>query len=148
MSMGMMVSFFRVKKFFLFLSLLLLIFEGSFSFLESAQAIEIDIGPSRKEQEKDVQYGIGTFDKKGDDVRISRFYRRGPYLIYDCESKHFACVTEENFEDCGERRKKAKIWNKKNLVCAPLKKFEKRLACEKTHRKKLLQRSPEPLCKP
>ena len=146
--MGGMVSFFRVGKFFLLFSFFLFL-EGGGDFLyQRTQALEIELGPSRKLQEKDVQYGVGTFDKKGDDVRISRFYRRGPYLIYDCLGKHFACVTEENFEDCGERRKKAQLWNKKSLVCAPLKKFEKRGLCEKTHRKKLYQKSPDPLCKP
>ena len=147
MSIGEMVSFFRVIKTFLFLSLFLFLFEGHFSPFIGVQAIEIELDPERKVQEKDLRYGVGTFDKLGDDVRISRFYRRGPYLIYDCEGRHFACVTRENFENCGERRKKAKVWNKKNLACAPLKKFNKRLDCEKTHREKLVQKSPEPLCK-
>ena len=148
MSRGGMVSFFRQKKFFLFFFFFLSLSERGFFSYRCAEAIEIDIGTSRKVQEKDVQYGVGTFDKKGDDTRISRFYRRGSYLIYDCEGKHFACVTEENFEDCGERRKKAKLWNKKSLACAPLKKFGKRQICEKTHREKILQKSPEPLCRP
>ena len=141
------MSFFRVKKRFLFLSLFLFLFGSLFFTFIGTHAVEIDVDSGRKMQEKDVQYGIGTFDKQGDDIRISRFYRRGSYLIYDCEGKHFACVTIENYEDCGERRKRAKIWNKKNLTCVPLKKFEKRFSCEKTHREKLYKKSPEPLCK-
>lgn len=142
-----MVSFFRIKKRFVFFSLSLFLLGKFFSIFNEVAAVEIELDPEQKEQEKVLKYGVGTFDKMGDDIRISRFYRRGPYLIYDCKGKHFACVIKENFENCAERRKKAKIWNKSGLACVPLKKFENRLNCEKTHREKLPQRSPEPLCK-
>ena len=142
-----MVSFFRIKKRFLFLSLFLFLAGPLFFIFVGTHAVEIDLDSERKVQEKDVQYGIGTFDKLGDDIRISRFYRRGPYFIYDCEGKHFACVNKENFENCKERRKKAKMWNKKRLACVPLKKFKKRFGCEKVHREKLSKKPPEPLCR-
>ena len=141
------MSFFRIKKGLVFFSLFLFLFGRPFQNFSTAFAVEIDLDTEQDEQERDVQYGVGTFDKMSDDIRISRFYRRGPYLIYDCKGKHFACVIEENFENCEERRKKAKVWNKNNLSCVPLKKFENRFNCEKTHREKLSQRSPEPLCK-
>ena len=103
------MSFFRIKNRFVFFSLSLFLLGRFFSIFNEVVAVEIELDPEQKEQEKVLKYGVGTFDKMGDDIRISRFYRRGPYLIYDCKGKHFACVIKENFENCEERRKKANL---------------------------------------
>ncbi len=31
-------------------------------------------------------------------------YFSGPYLIYDCEERHWVCVSEENFNECQSLR--------------------------------------------
>ena len=112
-----------------------------------SNGLEFEIGSPRKTQEKDVQYGLGTFDKKREDIRISPYYRSGSFLIYDCKDGHFACVIQENFEDCKKLREKAILLGSLNLVCAPLKKFKDRTECKKVHYKKLYQKSSDKICK-
>jgi hypothetical protein len=140
--LGFFEDFFLKKrkyyKFFLFWAFVL------FSIL--LLGTEVELGPSRKKLEKDVQIGFGTFDEKREDIRISPFYRRGRFLIYDCEKGHFACVIRENFDECKKRRKKAIIWGKVKLPCAPLKTFKVRKECEKIHYKKLYQKLPKKIC--
>ena len=83
-----------------------------------------------------------------DDVRISRFYRRGTLSSFTIVKGSTLHVLLRKILKIAKREeKKPKIWNKNNLSCVPLKKFENRFNCEKTHREKLSQRSPEPLCK-
>ena len=111
------------------------------------KGLEFELESPRKVQEKDVQYGLGTFDKKREDIRISPYYRSGSFLIYDCKDGHFACVIQENFDDCKKLREKAKLLGSSNLVCAPLKKFKDRTECRKVHYKKLYQKSSDKICK-
>ena len=54
---------------------------------------------------------------------ISKIYRSGHYLIYDCHKRHFACVNKGSFEYCQKRRKTALLLKKKRVPCAPLKNF-------------------------
>lgn len=39
---------------------------------------------------------------------ISEKYEAGPYLIYDCASKHWTCVSEDNFKECKNKRRQEK----------------------------------------
>jgi hypothetical protein len=64
---------------------------------------------------------------------ISNIYREGSYLIYDCKDRHFACVDEESYNGCRERREKALRALSKYLECAPLKKFDTQKKCRKVH---------------
>lgn len=68
------------------------------------------------------------------DIMLSRLYRRGPHLIYDCDDKHFACVSPRSRERCQESREADLMDKKLDLSCAPLKEFESAEDCERTQR--------------
>jgi len=63
-------------------------------------------------------------------VQISIGYFSGEYLIYDCKKGNFACVDEENYEDCKEARAHSIKIAELQLPCAPLKKFPHFDDCE------------------
>jgi hypothetical protein len=45
---------------------------------------------------------VAGFDPRTDVIADN--YDAGAYLIYDCKEKHWTCVVEENFKECGEKR--------------------------------------------
>lgn len=45
---------------------------------------------------------IAGFDPRTD--IISDKYEAGPYLIYDCQDKHWVCVMEPFYKECEEKR--------------------------------------------
>jgi hypothetical protein len=65
-------------------------------------------------------------------LRISKEYRSGIYLIYDCEGRFYACVNSQSFEYCKEKRARSKEKKRKLMACAPLKKFDTGPACIET----------------
>jgi hypothetical protein len=65
--------------------------------------------------------------------KISRKYRAGQWLIFDCKDSHFVCADQEGHESCTETRKKLISENKKNLACAPLKMFKSLKECKKAY---------------
>ncbi len=81
------------------------------------------------------------FSEKQQQWRISWKYRRGANLIYDCRKRHFACVNNENFEECKEARNESFRLNRSVLSCAPLKTFEDIGTCE-NQQKQLVENAP------
>ncbi len=71
--------------------------------------------------------------------KISYKYRLGQYLIYDCIDKHFACVTDYDFQNCQNKRKEAFDDKDFNLRCAPLKKWENYPECINIQYEKMYQ---------
>ncbi len=63
------------------------------------------------------------------DYKIDWLYSAGNYLVYDCEKKHYACVTKINYNDCLENRKLAIDKKSEMYPCAPLAKFEDKKSC-------------------
>jgi hypothetical protein len=61
---------------------------------------------------------------------ISEKYEAGPYLIYDCQEKHWVCVLEPYFIACEDQRKmdSSLIENAKHS-CAPIGKFPNKISC-------------------
>lgn len=57
------------------------------------------------------------------DIMISRLYRKGSHLIYDCLNGHYACVSAEGFSRCQDRRAEDRVAKKIELRCAPFKLF-------------------------
>lgn len=53
----------------------------------------------------------------GDSIRISDKYYSGQFLIYDCASKHWTCVDEDNLKECLESKKVAITDNEKTFPC-------------------------------
>ncbi|EQC46106.1 hypothetical protein [Bacteriovorax sp. Seq25_V] len=35
-----------------------------------------------------------------EEVQLNQKYRRGEYLVYDCEYKHFACINRDSLVNC------------------------------------------------
>ena len=60
---------------------------------------------------------------------ISSRYIAGPYLIYQCENKHFACISLLNYQECEEARETSIKRKESRLSCAPLRKFENPNKC-------------------
>ena len=72
--------------------------------------------------------GLSGFDPKTD--IIAGNYDAGPYLIYDCKEKHWVCVMEEFYKECGEKRKRdlASVDDTK-YSCAPIGEFPTKKGC-------------------
>jgi hypothetical protein len=88
----------RVKLFFIFFILLL---------LAQSWAFGLEVNPHGDSE-------------AGADL-ISDIYQAGPYLIYDCQEKHWVCVLESYHKDCQMKREKD-LLDKEGLYhsCAPL----------------------------
>ncbi len=63
------------------------------------------------------------------DKIISEEYKEGPFLIYDCAGKFWACVDTEGFKSCQDKRKEASAKAKTNLACTPIQEFNTSSLC-------------------
>lgn len=79
-------------------------------------------------------------------VQLSRFYRSGEYLLYDCNNRHFVCVDKTSFDECREKRNEA--IDKRNflLPCAPLKKLGHFEICVEVQYSKIYQMGNRDFC--
>ncbi len=75
----------------------------------------------------DVEKELNDFDPKVD--IISENYEAGPFLIYDCVEKHFTCVMESYYKECGEKRAKDIHERKLDLSCAPIAEHLNKKSC-------------------
>jgi hypothetical protein len=53
----------------------------------------------------------------------------GPYLIYDCQEKHWECVAEISFEQCLHKRQEDFFSESYFHRCAPLGPFPTKKSC-------------------
>lgn len=86
---------------------------------------------------RDIFSGTRVFNQKFEspiDDRISYDYRRGPYLIYNCEEKHYVCVEKENYRECHIKRDFALKMKLISMPCAPIKKYEDVAKCTLQHK--------------
>lgn len=104
-------------------------------------------------QAQEVNYFQGTviditeqFERWATEPPLSARYRRGSYLIYDCEDRHYACVNVENFNRCQEERQIALETFTPSLPCAPLKEFETADECEQQQRELILRLTSKEFC--
>ncbi|HAZ12425.1 MAG: hypothetical protein A2X86_15920 [Bdellovibrionales bacterium GWA2_49_15] len=75
---------------------------------------------------------VGNEEPYRPSMRISLKYFEGEFLIYDCKSRHFACVDQPSFERCKTARKEGLDTKAERvLACAPLKMFSKFSDCAK-----------------
>ena len=95
----------------------------------SKSSKKIDLKNVDIEKERELRQ---KFENEEFEVKISREYRRGPHLIYDCEDKHFACVSPASRERCLEKRQDDLEKKEVRLSCAPLKEFDSKADCERT----------------
>jgi hypothetical protein len=78
--------------------------------------------------------------------RLDHQYFRGGHLIYDCVRGFFACVNQDGFTECGNRRERAREEFFANLHCAPLKSFEDEDQCIEQQKKLVLQLTHKSFC--
>ena len=81
------------------------------------------------------QVGVEEKLPEGGTIMISREYARGPYFIYNCDDRHFACVDDVSIENCQLDRTVALRDRKYHLPCAPLRKFLTQKECISEHYK-------------
>src|SRR5690606_37873614 len=60
---------------------------------------------------------------------ISENYEAGKYLIYDCASKHWACVGETYYKECQDKRRSDQAIESYYHSCAPLGVFPTKKSC-------------------
>ena len=72
---------------------------------------------------------LDQYEKLRGEVVISKKYRAGRYLLYDCEDRHFACADEISYKLCKIYRQEDKDRKKELLSCGPLKKYETAEEC-------------------
>lgn len=87
---------------------------------------------------------VTGYDHKRD--IISRDYVTGPYLIYNCERKHWVCVLEEYFEDCKEMRAEDERFNRPQARCAPVGEFDVKFSCFQEQLRLVSNVDPTKLC--
>lgn len=76
----------------------------------------------------DQERYIAGFDPKVD--IIAENYEAGPYLIYDCQEKHWVCVMESFYKECEEKRTRD-LASTNNVYhsCAPIGLFPTKKSC-------------------
>jgi hypothetical protein len=83
-------------------------------------------------------------------VRLSKDYTLGQYLIYDCKRKFFACVNLASYDYCEkERQSLFKLGLKKGTFtpCAPFKRFDSILDCQKEQVIQIEKTRTYPFCR-
>lgn len=60
---------------------------------------------------------------------INKKYFRGSNLIYDCEKRHFACVIEDNYNECEQLKEEQRRNKVAQFTCVPLLKFTTQKEC-------------------
>jgi len=76
-------------------------------------------------------------------LKISKSYRQGKHLIYDCKSGYFACVWKRNLEDCKEKEKYAISRNHLVHECRFFKSFKDDKTCEQKQSYFMAKQSPK-----
>jgi hypothetical protein len=64
-------------------------------------------------------------------VLAAPVYEAGPYLIYDCQARHWACVIREQFDECVAQREQDTFEFKMHLSCGHFEEFPDYLSCSK-----------------
>ena len=65
------------------------------------------------------------------DPNLSARYQRGPFLIYDCDSRHWVCAGKAERDRCQNWRQEGLAKREKRLACAFFVSFDSEKACQK-----------------
>lgn len=76
------------------------------------------------------------YKKNIEEVLLNSSFRRGEYLVYECELKHFACINKESLENC------------KTPSCLNIKKFKDQPECFQAQYKAMQKSNMSRYCKP
>ena len=81
------------------------------------------------------------YKKYHEETKISKDFLKGPYLIYNCEHKHYMCVNQLGFKTCQVRMEQS-IRDEYDLKrCLPIKKFSSQKDCFEKGQYKLAPKS-------
>ncbi len=75
----------------------------------------------------DGNKSLAGFDPKVDIIADN--YEAGPFLIYNCEEKHWVCVTLPYFKECEEKRFKETVRPATHHSCAAVGEFPTKKSC-------------------
>ena len=89
------------------------------------------VGPAKMGNALLDTVSVEFYKKNIEEPVLSRLYRRGQNLIYDCESKHFGCVNDESYKRCVNQGEK--YYEVFGNLCLKLKTFPDQPACFKEH---------------
>lgn len=67
--------------------------------------LNLAVAQDSKEAPVVEEVSLEYYNKYIYEPRISGRYIRGNFLIYDCRSKHFACVNKDSHKDCTKENK-------------------------------------------
>ena len=81
------------------------------------------------------------------DIQLDEQYEAGPFLIYQCGNKHFACVNKKSRDKCQLQRYYAQQTGDRNLQCANLKEFKVTKHCVHEQMKMIARPKEMILCK-
>lgn len=97
------------------------IFLSLFFFLFALGMKAQDVVPS-PEVDKDLM-------AKKSNYQLDSRYKGGEFLIFQCSQGFYACVDQDGYDNCTEKRQAAKKDKAEVYPCAPLKKFEDKKSC-------------------
>ena len=93
-------------------------------------------GMKRSEFEKYKNQDLTEFMDSGEKAYerrigppISRDFYRGANLVYHCTKRHFACVSDLNFEECAQKQEQERAEKKNMYSCVPLKSYQTQQKC-------------------
>jgi sorbitol-specific phosphotransferase system component IIBC len=66
---------------------------------------------------------------KNVNYQINSIYKSGSFLIYNCENEYYACVDEDSFKLCSDKRKDSIGKKEKFYPCAPIYKYPNKIKC-------------------
>lgn len=79
-------------------------------------------------QADDSAKAISDFDVKTDIIADN--YEAGAYLMYDCVERHWVCVLEEYYKECGEKRTQDHLKvDDPYHTCAPIEQMPNKKSC-------------------
>ncbi len=96
---------------------------------------------------KEAIFDVAIYKKFMEEVYITNEFRRGEFLIYNCDLKHFACVNKDSFKLCANKRRNSKEFKQKGQSCRPIRSFKDQASCFTAQYKVSQKTSMENFCK-
>ena len=85
-------------------------------------------------------------ERKEKSTKISKYFREGSYLIYDCEERHYACVSQEGHDLCQQWRRESYRRRDPIFSCAPLKNYKGIAGCQAKLYELMFRAAPKDFC--
>lgn len=86
-----------------------------------------------------ITSALGQKEDEDGEKLLSDKYYSGPYLVYDCQDKHWVCTDKEAVESCNAARKRALERKGITMPCFVVKEYKKYKGCLKSNKKMINQ---------